>query len=127
MAWAGARDGEYRATFVPGEAGRHEVSVTTTTASATSGASGAFQVGESDAELASATMRAPLLRGMSDASGGRFYTPANVASLPADIAISGAGVTVRELRELWDMPAIFIVLVGLLGAEWTFRRRRGLA
>jgi hypothetical protein len=64
---------------------------------------------------------------MSDASGGRFYTPATVASLPADIAISGAGVTVRELRELWDMPAIFIVLVGLLGAEWTFRRRRGLA
>ena len=127
MAWAGARDGEYRGTFVPQEEGRHEVSVAAATAGAASGASGVFHVGESDAELASATMRAPLLRRMSDASGGRFYTPATVASLPADIAISGAGVTVRELRELWDMPAIFIVLVGLLGAEWTFRRRRGLA
>ena len=127
LAWAGARDGEYRGTFVPDEEGRHEVAVSATTGGGASNAAGAFHVGDSDAELSGATMRAPLLRRLAEASGGRFYTPATVSSLPDDIAISGAGVTVRELRDLWDMPAVFLVLVSLLGAEWTFRRRRGLA
>jgi cytochrome c-type biogenesis protein CcmH/NrfF len=29
--------------------------------------------------------------------------------------------------DLWDMPIILVLLVGLLSAEWTYRRRRGLA
>jgi len=38
-----------------------------------------------------------------------------------------SGVTVRESRDLWDMPAVFLVLVVLLGGDWAYRRRRGLA
>jgi hypothetical protein len=29
--------------------------------------------------------------------------------------------------ELWDMPVVFLLLVTLLGAEWWYRRWRGLA
>ena len=39
----------------------------------------------------------------------------------------GRGVTVVEERELWDMPALFLLLVGLIAAEWGYRRMRGLA
>ena len=55
------------------------------------------------------------------------FTPANAASLPEAISYSGRGVTVVEERELWDMPALFILLIGLVGAEWGYRRMRGLA
>jgi len=34
---------------------------------------------------------------------------------------------VRESRDLWDMPVVFLLLVGLLGGEWAYRKRRGLA
>jgi len=38
-----------------------------------------------------------------------------------------SGVTQRDARDLWDAPAVFLALVLLLGAEWTWRRYRGLA
>jgi hypothetical protein len=34
---------------------------------------------------------------------------------------------VREARDLWDMPAVFLLIALLLGAEWIWRRARGLA
>jgi hypothetical protein len=34
---------------------------------------------------------------------------------------------VVEERELWDMPVILILLLALIGAEWGFRRKLGLA
>jgi hypothetical protein len=34
---------------------------------------------------------------------------------------------VREYRDLWDMPAIYLLLVGLLGGEWALRRWKGLS
>jgi hypothetical protein len=34
---------------------------------------------------------------------------------------------VQEERDLWDMPVLFLLLVGLLGSEWVYRRWRGLA
>ena len=57
----------------------------------------------------------------------RFFTPLTAASLPEAISYSGRGVTVVEERELWDMPALFLALVGLVAAEWGYRRMRGLA
>jgi hypothetical protein len=36
-------------------------------------------------------------------------------------------VTVVEERELWDMPALLILLLALMGGEWGYRRSRGLA
>jgi hypothetical protein len=72
-------------------------------------------------------MRAPLLKRIADDTGGRFFTPATTDSLPEAISYSGRGVTVVEERELWDMPALFLVLMSLVGAEWGYRRVKGLA
>jgi uncharacterized membrane protein len=129
MSWGAGRDGEFRASWVPAEEGRHEVAVAVPPRPGrkAGAAASSFVVGTSDDELVGATMRAPLLRRLAERSGGRFYTSANASSLPDDIAIGGAGVTVREQRELWNMPVIFLALIALLGAEWTLRRRLGLA
>jgi len=43
------------------------------------------------------------------------------------VTYTESGVTQRDARDLWDAPAVFLVLVMLLGMEWAWRRRRGLA
>ena len=68
----------------------------------------------------------PHVRVEAEDTGGQVYTRESVSSLPEDITISGAGVTLVEEHDLWDMPAIFLLLVLLMGAEWGFRRVRGL-
>ena len=52
---------------------------------------------------------------------------AALASLPEAFSYSGHGVTVVEERELWDMPALLILLMALMGCEWAYRRTKGLA
>jgi hypothetical protein len=85
------------------------------------------RVSAGDAEYFDAAMRAPLLQRIADETGGRFFTDANASALPEAVSYTGRGVTVVEERELWDMPALLIALVGLVSAEWGFRRARGLA
>jgi hypothetical protein len=85
------------------------------------------RVSAGDAEYFDAAMRSTLLKRVAEDTGGRFFTTADVASLPEAISYSGRGVTVVEERELWDMPALFLALIGLVAAEWGYRRVRGLA
>jgi len=86
-----------------------------------------LRVSAGDNEYYDAAMRAPLLKRIAEETGGRFFTPANASTLPEAISYSGRGVTVVEERDLWDMPILLMLLLALLGAEWGFRRTRGLA
>ena len=79
-----------------------------------------------DAEFFDPTMHEAPLRRIAEETGGRFYTPDNVAGLAEDVRYAGRGVTSVEERELWNMPIILIALVGLVCAEWGYRRARGL-
>jgi hypothetical protein len=80
-----------------------------------------------DTEYFDATMRASLLTRIAEETGGRFFTPADASTLPEAISYSGRGVTVVEERDLWDMPILLIMILGLIGCEWGYRRLRGLA
>jgi uncharacterized membrane protein len=126
--WTVTKDGDYRATFTPDEAGIYDVKVSAARDQKDLGVADMHvRVSAGDAEYFDAGMRAPLLKRIAEDTGGRFFTPANAASLPDAISYSGRGVTVVEERELWDMPALFLLLVGLIAAEWGYRRMRGLA
>ena len=126
--WTVTKDGEYRATFTPDESGIYDIKVTAARDQKDLGTAAMHvRVSAGDAEYFDAGMRAPLLKRIAEETGGRFFTPANAASLPEAISYSGRGVTVVEERELWDMPALFLALVGLIAAEWGYRRMRGLA
>jgi uncharacterized membrane protein len=67
-----------------------------------------------------------LLEKLSAETGGRYYRPDEASKLGRDINYSEAGITVRETRDLWDMPVIFLVIVMLRTAEWVFRRKWGV-
>ena len=47
--------------------------------------------------------------------------------MPDDLRYTGRGVTTVEERELWHMPIVLMLFVGLLCAEWGYRRVVGLA
>jgi hypothetical protein len=63
---------------------------------------------------------------LAEETGGQYYTPEEVGALPEDLRVTGAGVTLTEERDLWDMPVLFLLLVLLVGGEWFYRRRRGM-
>lgn len=128
MDWTVERDGEYVARFTPVEDGVHAVTVRATKAGETLGEGlTSVQVAPSDAEYFDAAMRAPLLGRIAEETGGRFFRADEADDLAEAISYSGRGITVVEEKELWDMPIMLVALIGLMGGEWTFRRRRGLA
>jgi hypothetical protein len=129
MEWTVENDGEYRARFTPSEDGLYRIVVGGTSQTGDDVGRGAvhLRVGPSDAEYFDAAMRAPLLRRLSEETGGRFFRAADTLGLPDAISYSGRGVTVVNERELWDMPVILFLLLGLMGGEWLYRRSRGLA
>ncbi len=66
-----------------------------------------------------------LLEKLSDETGGRYFRPSDLAKLPQEISYSEAGITTREIRDLWDMPILFLLLILLRAAEWLVRRKWG--
>lgn len=67
-----------------------------------------------------------LLQKLSSETGGRYYKPDDASKLGQDISYSEAGITVRETRDLWDMPVLFLILLILRGGEWLLRRKWGV-
>jgi len=67
-----------------------------------------------------------LLEQLSAQTGGRYWGPSELKDLPRDISYSEAGISVRTTNELWNMPIVFLLLVGLLIAEWLLRRKWGV-
>ena len=128
MEWTAEADGEYRATFTAPTEGFYEVRVEAVGGDELIGEDVTWlQVAPSDAEYYDSTMRPALLDRIAEETGGRRYTPDNVASLPDDVQFVGGGVTVVEERDLWDMPALLLLLGTLVLGEWGYRRFRGLA
>lgn len=120
-------EGEYLASYLPVGQGIHQIRLRAER-DGEEIASGtlALAATEDDGEFFTAQMRAPLLRRIAEETGGRFYPLSEVHRLADDVQYSGSGITRMESYDLWDMPIIFLLIVGLIGAEWTFRRVRGL-
>lgn len=125
--WTVNQDGEYRATFTPGEEGILRIRVDATRGAASRASDSTFvRVADLNTEFTDAEMRADLLERIAAETGGRFYTPATVSHLPDDLAMTHRGVTVVNEMDLWDMPINFLLLILLLSSEWAYRRARGL-
>lgn len=128
LEWAVERDGEYRATYVPDGNGVHEVRLRAVLGRDTVAAEGAYvRVTPPTAEYFGAEMRPALLRQVAEETGGRYYPAERALDVAKDLVYSASGATVVERKDLWDMPALLLVLLVALGAEWALRRRRGVA
>jgi len=67
-----------------------------------------------------------LLEKLSSQTGGRYWQPQELAKLANEIPYSEAGITIREAKDLWNMPVIFILILLLPSSEWLLRRKWGL-
>ncbi|MGE0552063.1 MAG: hypothetical protein AB7R55_01410 [Gemmatimonadales bacterium] len=126
--WTLGRDGTYEGSFVPRADGIYRLEVDALVGRDTLRAEPIYTgVADRGLDFLNSEMRSPLLRRLADETGGRFYTAADVDRLPDDARYTESGVTVTEVKDLWDMPIVFFLLVLLLASEWTLRRVRGLA
>ena len=128
MSWDGEHPGQYQATVPTKAPGWYEAKIAATRAGKSVGSAVThFRAAPGDAEYFDATMHAGTLRRIADETGGRFYEAASTSSLADDLRYTGRGVTTVEEHELWHMPIVLLLLVGLLCAEWGYRRVVGLA
>ncbi len=67
-----------------------------------------------------------LLERLASQTGGQYWKPADLGKLAAAIPFSEAGVTVRQTKDLWDLPLVFLVLLLLRFSEWWLRRKWGI-
>ncbi|MBI3666330.1 MAG: hypothetical protein HY236_08920 [Acidobacteria bacterium] len=66
-----------------------------------------------------------LLQKIAQQTGGRYWKLEEVGRLAKELPFSAAGITTRETRDLWDMPAVFLLILGIRAAEWLLRRKWG--
>jgi hypothetical protein len=68
------------------------------------------------------------LEGLAQATAGQVVrTPEDLATLLAGQHSETGGIDVVTRSPLWDRPALWVILMGLLTAEWMLRRVKGLA
>jgi hypothetical protein len=126
--WTIEGDGEYRSVFTPAETGLHRIDVEAAWDDRTVVSAPAWiDIAESRSEYFGSQLNEALLERIARETGGRYYTPASVASLPEDLSITGRGSTIIEEKDLWDMPILLLLLLSMMAAEWLYRRRKGLA
>jgi hypothetical protein len=128
LEWSLRDDGSYTARFTPRDTGRYRIDAEAGRArDSLQLAETSLLVDDRGADVAQAELRAALLQRIAEETGGRYYPLSDAARVADDAVYTNAGVTVREARDLWDMPAVFLALALLLGIEWGYRRWRGLA
>ncbi|OFW42445.1 MAG: hypothetical protein A3J29_01880 [Acidobacteria bacterium RIFCSPLOWO2_12_FULL_67_14b] len=128
MAWDGEHSGQYNASIPTKAPGWYEARLEATRGGKTVGSTVThFRAAPGDIEFFDATMRAATLKRIADDTGGRFYQAGGTATLADDLRYTGRGVTTVEEHDLWHLPIVLILLVGLLCAEWGYRRVVGLA
>lgn len=66
-----------------------------------------------------------LLEGLSQRTGGNYYSPADASRIAEEMTFSQSGLTMKETRDLWSLPVFFLLLALLKGSEWALRRKWG--
>jgi uncharacterized membrane protein len=118
----------YTGEFKADELGQHRIELLGS--SATLGqlnAKANVLVSDLNREYYSAAQNSDLLKRIAAETGGKYYTPAQTQSLLDDLTYRQTPYSERVTKDLWDMPVNFMLLVGLLSAEWFLRKREGLA
>lgn len=131
LEWSLRDDGSYTTRFIPADTGRYSIAAVARRpaggADSVQMSYGDILVDERGADVSNAELRATLLQRIANETGGKYYSLSEAGRLADDAIYTSAGVTVREVKDLWDMPVVFLLMALLLGTEWAYRRWRGLA
>ncbi|MFH1052024.1 MAG: hypothetical protein V1779_13975 [bacterium] len=91
---------------------------------------GRFSIGELGLEYRNMTMNIPLLRTLSERTGGKFYLPQNASKFLDDLAkaknFHPHSITQKSEFTLWNLPWLIAIALLLLSLEWFIRKRAGM-
>jgi hypothetical protein len=118
----------YVGEFKADELGQHRIELMgTSTSLGTLSARANMLVSDLNREYYGAAQNNELLQRIAAETGGKYYTPAEAQSLLDDLIYRQTPYSERVTKDLWDMPVNFMLIIGLLSAEWFLRKREGLA
>jgi len=127
---SGSMPGFYEAEWTAEKAGNYLAEVTAEPAGGQPQELGrdvvTFQREDGVAENFHTEQNRRLLEQLAFDTGGRYWTPSELKNLPGDVSYSEAGISVRNTKELWDMPMVFLLLLALPTTEWFLRRKWGV-
>jgi uncharacterized membrane protein len=72
------------------------------------------------------TQNKELLQKLSEQTGGNYYTATDAKKLVNEISFSDSGITTHQNLDLWDMPIVLLLALGLRSGEWLLRRKWGV-
>jgi len=129
MDWSGTQDGAYQTQITAAtKEGTYQIEVQATQGTDNVGTyKAAFQVKDRPVEFYDAALDAGNLRSIADQTGGRYYPLDRIADIPEDAVYVDSQQAFVEQKELWDVPILFMMLSALLGGEWFWRKKKGLA
>jgi hypothetical protein len=126
--WTGLEDGTYQALVSGSVPGIYTLEVEAVEGSQTVGSDeSTFQVRDRPVEFYDAGLDRRFLESVADQSGGRYYPLEDIGDLPEDAVYVEGESAVIEQRELWDVPALFMLLTLTLAGEWFWRKQKGFA
>ena len=118
-------EGMFQGFYVPETTGVYEVTAAQAEEAAANTVS--FEVAAPTAEKTRVAMDSELLSRMAGLSGGRYVRVRELPVLLNDLAAAPQRELEEYEREIYDHWLWLLPLVGLLAAEWTWRRRKDLA
>ena len=121
-----AAPGELNARYVPGSAGVHRVDVSLDSAGDEAETITRFlRAGAESREAFSPVRNSALLGRIASTTGGRYFADGDLSELPELLRFAGTGVRRMEILPLWNLPALFLLLVLVKLLEWILRRSWG--
>ncbi len=109
--------GMYRGEFIAPEPGTYRFQVATDEKTTLE-----IEVGEPRLEFAETAMNEKLLREMARISGGAFFREEDLHKLPESVTLKSEKVRSTMDVDLWSSPIYFLVILGVLTAEWILRK-----
>ena len=126
--WSGSEDGSYQAQLNAGTPGIYELQVEATQGNESLGVHrSSFQVKDRPVEYSDAALHSNTLQNIASQTGGRYYPLSKLGEVPEDAQYVEGASSFVEQKELWDVPALFILLCMTLAGEWFWRKKKGLA
>lgn len=87
----------------------------------------AFFVHKNRVEFAKPDLNESLLKRISEVSGGKYVHISDANDIADELVIARSSFSKTVERDIWDTPALYLLILALLAAEWSIRRARGLS
>jgi hypothetical protein len=121
---SGRGDGRYNAVFDAQEPGLYRLELDAKAGATDLGTASTHLVRQDGVlERFGTWQQRAMLERIAAATGGRYWRLEDLGDLPDVIRYSKAGMIERQTLDLWNIPAVFLVLLALKAAEWLLRRR----